>query len=320
MKISKRMYAAATAACALTASIAPAALAQEATPYVVGGNETSVEWIVQLEFQTYQDGPNKAFGCTGEQLNEEWTLTARHCIDDVSRMNVYQSNDQLNRGEPIAVDSVHAAPSGDIALVHLSEDSPLSSYPEVDATYGPTVGDRGRIYGYGLGAYQQPTDYLRTATVSVIGESVDAYLGPAAHLRGSSGAANKGDSGGPFMIDGKIVAVCSTGDTSNPGGNINATSNYALLSQSATWIENTSGVDVTPNNGEQPAPVEDPIVEYTPEAPAAEIPVAEDPSEGWPESPWEDNWGWDDTWGWGTGWSWTSSWESSWNKSWSYSS
>ena len=91
--------------------------------------------MVQLEFQTHSGGTVETYGCSGEQLNDEWVLTARHCIDDVARMNVYQSNDQVDRGEPIAVDSVHAAPKGDIALVHLSKEAPLSSYAEVDTTY-----------------------------------------------------------------------------------------------------------------------------------------------------------------------------------------
>ncbi|GAA1756694.1 hypothetical protein GCM10009794_21310 [Rothia terrae] len=161
-------------------------------------------------------------------------------------MNVYQSNDQIDRGEPIAADSVHAAPAGDIALVHLSESAPLNSYADVDANYEVTPGDTDSIFGYGLGANKQPTTTLRTATVTIDGTSTDAYYGIAAHLTGNSGAANHGDSGGPLVVNGKVVAVCSTGDENDPGANINAGSNYVLLSQSADWIETTSGVDVTP--------------------------------------------------------------------------
>lgn len=80
------------------------------------------------------------------------------------------------------------------------------------------------------------------ATVQVEGPSIDTYGGPAAQLRSVSGAANRGDSGGPLVINGRIVAVCSTGDRS-PGGNINAQSNYALLSQAASWIQPTAGVN-----------------------------------------------------------------------------
>lgn len=242
------------AASAAATTLTPADAAT-ATPYIIGGTQAQSEWIVQLEFQTHTNGPDETFGCTGEQLNDEWVLTARHCIDDVASMNVYQSNDQTRRGTPIAVDTVHAAPSGDIALVHLSQESPLRSYARVNANYTVNQGDTGSIYGYGLGANSQPTTTLRSANVSVTGNSTDAYGGPAAHLRGINGAANHGDSGGPLIVNGIVVAVCSTGDETDLGANINATSNYALLSQAANWIETTSGVDVTPSNGSATSPI-----------------------------------------------------------------
>ena len=100
-------------------------------------------------------------------------------------MNVYQSNDQIDRGEPIAADSVHAAPAGDIALVHLSESAPLNSYADVDANYEVTPGDTDSIFGYGLGANKQPTTTLRTATVTIDGTSTDAYYWIAARRRRS---------------------------------------------------------------------------------------------------------------------------------------
>lgn len=152
------------------------------------------------------------------------------------------SNDQLNPGTAVRASRVYAAHSGDIALVQLDRPVSLPSYPRLDFSYSPRTGDTGTIVGYGLGAYDQPTTSLRMATVQVEGPSIDAYGGPAAQLRGVSGAANRGDSAGPLVINGRIVAVCSTGDRS-PGGNINAQSSYALLSQAASWIQHTAGVN-----------------------------------------------------------------------------
>lgn len=327
MKLSKMLATSAVAA-ALTASAASSAFAQDASPYVVGGSEANVEWMVQLEFQTHSGGTVETYGCSGEQLNDEWVLTARHCIDDVARMNVYQSNDQVDRGEPIAVDSVHAAPKGDIALVHLSKEAPLSSYAEVDTTYEvPENTTHGHIYGFGLGAYKQPTDHLRTATVNIDGTSTDAFYGKAAHLTGNDGASNHGDSGGPLVVNGKVVAVCSTGDNADPRGDIHAGSNYALLSQTGTWIETTAGVDVTPEEetpapvdetpapvDETPAPVEEPIdetpapVEEPVEEPVDELPADDtDWATGdinWsPEDILGPNWDWHSSWGWSDSWS-----------------
>ena len=164
-------------------------------------------------------------------------------------MKVYHSNDQLNPGTAVNASNLYSAPSGDIALIKLDSPVSLPSYPELDLGYSPQAGDSGIIMGYGLGAWDQPTTTLRSATVRVVGNSTDAYGGPAANLQGVSGAANRGDSGGPLLINGRIVAVCSTGDIA-PGDNINAGSNYALLSQSAAWIQSTAGLPLATSDAE----------------------------------------------------------------------
>lgn len=157
-------------------------------------------------------------------------------------MNVYYSNDTRDPGKPTAADRVHFTPSGDVALVHLSQRRHSGSYPKLSGTYAPQAGDSGEIYGYGLRAFKHESDHLRTASVSVLGESRDAYEGRAVHIRGGSGASNHGDSGGPLVIDGKIVAICSTGNSADPGGDIHAGSNYANLSESIGWIRQVTGI------------------------------------------------------------------------------
>lgn len=109
------------------ATATPALAGETAThdsPSIIGGTEVSNPWAVQLKFQNR--GSQGTFACTGEQLNAEWILTAKHCVEDAVAMNVYQSNNQLYPGTPIAVDGIHEAPTGDIALVHLSKPSPPS--------------------------------------------------------------------------------------------------------------------------------------------------------------------------------------------------
>lgn len=206
---------------------------------IIGGSQETSPWAVQLRFSV--QGSSGTSGCTGEQLNAEWVLTAKHCVEGAYDMKVYHSNDQVNPGTAVSASNLYSAPNGDIALIKLDSPVSLTSYPELDLGYSPQAGDSGVIMGYGLGAWDQPTTTLRSATVRVVGNSTDAYGGPAANLQGVSGAANRGDSGGPLLIDGRIVAVCSTGDIA-PGGNINAESNYALLSQSAAWIQETTGI------------------------------------------------------------------------------
>lgn len=210
-----------------------------AKPNVIGGYQAEYEPIVQLRFNVAGSGGSS--GCTGEQINSEWVLTAKHCIDGAYNMRVYHSNDQLNPGPATTASKLVAAPRGDIALIKLDEPVHLPSYPRVDLNYSPRAGERGTIAGYGLGAWDRPTSTLRAATVTAVGRSSDAYGGSAVALRGVDGAANRGDSGGPLFMNGRIIAVCSTGDR-YPGDNINAGSNYALLNQSANWIRSTAGL------------------------------------------------------------------------------
>lgn len=317
MKITTGIAGVASAAALLGTGFTGASAA-EASPYIIGGSEAKSPWIVQLNFNSYEQ--SGTFGCTGEQLNDEWVLTAKHCTDGSYNMEVFQSNDQNNPGEAIRGDRMVAAPEGDIALIHLSKSAPLSQYASLNLDYSIKENTRGDIYGYGMGANKSYTDTLRTARVSVIGESTDAYDGLAVHLRGFNGASNHGDSGGPLVINGKVVAVCSTGDQADPGANINAQSNYAVLAQSADWIESTTGIHygdgaatpATPVVTKPAAPAKPttpakPATPTTPAKPTTPVvdPVGDDWSDDWSDS-WSD--------------SSSSSWSNSWSDSWSTSS
>ena len=293
----------ALSACALSATLLATgftgAVAATADPYIIGGQESSSDWTVQLNFKTY--GESGTFACTGEQLNSEWVLTARHCIDGSYNMQVFQSNDQINPGDPIKADQMLAAPHGDIALVHLSHEAPLNSYPTLNFAYDPKTGDSGVISGYGRGANSAYTYTLRKAAVSVIGTSFDAYGGNAVHLRGADGASNHGDSGGPFTVNGQVVAVCSTGDKADPGADIHAQSNYALLSQSEDWIISTSGI--TEANPAPETPVEP---EVKPAADPVVAPVVDSNTD-------TNGWDWSSS-------DWSYDWSYEWSHEWSYTS
>lgn len=208
------------------------------TPKIIGGTSTTSPYIVQLVFG--QSGGT--YGCTGEAISANWVLTAQHCIDGTEWMDVYYSNSTSNPGTPVAADEVYGSSYGDVALVHLSTSKSVSTYGSLATSYTATAGDSGTIYGYGLRANQQQSTGLYKASVNVLGASTDAYSGTAVHVQGVNGASNHGDSGGPLIVGGKIVGVCSTGDEADPGSNINATSNYANLTASRSWIKSTSGV------------------------------------------------------------------------------
>uniref|UniRef100_A0A942Y9Q4 S1 family peptidase n=1 Tax=Neobacillus citreus TaxID=2833578 RepID=A0A942Y9Q4_9BACI len=232
----------ATAALALVGGSLGATAANAATlsPQVIGGEQApATPWEVQLVFQ---QGGTDSYGCTGEQLNASWVLTAKHCVDGTTAMNVYHSNSTTNPGTPTAVDRLYSAPAGDIALVHLRTAKSLSSYAQLDLGYTAKSTGTGTIMGYGNRANSVPTTGLYQATVSLTGASRDAYRGTAQHVTGVTGAANHGDSGGALVVNGKVVAVCSTGDQADPGADTRAGSNYAVLTQSASWIRSTAGV------------------------------------------------------------------------------
>ncbi|GAB2473775.1 S1 family peptidase [Jatrophihabitans fulvus] len=237
----KLLALAALAAATLTVgagATAPAAQAAPAKPNIIGGSSASVPWEVQLIFE--QGGGT--YGCTGEQLNASWVLTALHCADGTTAMDVYQSNSTTNRGPAHAVDALYYAPSGDIALAHLASPASLSSYAPLNLSYGARSSGTGTVMGYGARANGAQSDGLYKASVSLTGGSTDAYGGNAQHVTGIDGASNHGDSGGALVVNGSVVGVCSTGDTADPGSNINAGSNYAILSQSGSWISSTAGV------------------------------------------------------------------------------
>ncbi|WIB71035.1 S1 family peptidase [Curtobacterium sp. MCBD17_026] len=242
----KKSIAAAFAAVAVVTAGVFAASPASALPVstkVVGGEKApTTSWAVQLEASGGSIPAGYASNCTGEQLNASWILTARHCIDGIGAMNVYHSNSTVNRGTAVAVDRVNASPAGDIALVHLRTAYSLSTYAPLDLTATAKSSGTGTIQGYGLRANATQSDGLYQATVSLTGASTDASNGRAQHLTGVTGASNHGDSGGPLLVNGKVVAVCSTGDSADPGANTRAGSNYALLSQASSWIRTTAGV------------------------------------------------------------------------------
>lgn len=239
MRISRRTSATVTilAAAALLAPAAGATTTAD-NDYIVGGRAATNPSIVQLSFG--QNGGS--YGCTGELIDSEWVLTAQHCTDGDEWMNVYPSNDTRNPGPAHPADRLVNSPYGDVALVHLAKPLNDRTPMRLADRYQPQSGDAGTVLGYGLRANRVPADHLYAADVDVVGRSTDAYGGEAVHVRGKTGASNHGDSGGPLIVDGVVVAVCSTGDSSDPGANTHAGSNYANLTASRAWIHQTTGV------------------------------------------------------------------------------
>lgn len=240
---------------AASAAGAPAAVADglRPSPMIVGGEKApDTPWVVQV-YSTSDHPSSGGVGvgtCTGEQVSPEWVLTARHCIDtdflppDFSEpvVTVHHSNSMVAPGPAASVDRVLKAPTGDVALLHLSSPKVLGGYAPLDLDHAASTVGTGTIMGYGYRANGAEPVTLYQATVSLSGNTVDALGAPAQHVDGLTGTANHGDSGGPLVVGGRVVALCSGGDVDDPGDDITVGARYSLLSNNAAWLRSTAGL------------------------------------------------------------------------------
>nr|WP_242547868.1 trypsin-like serine protease [Amycolatopsis sp. MtRt-6] len=223
-------------AVAAALSLVSAGVANAQQDIIGGSTVSSAPWGAQI----YWDNATTygGFQCSGTIIAPQWVLTARHCLNSPG-MNVKIGNVALQQGTSADVDQQKAAPTGDIALLHLTT-AVNTTYMKL-GTGNPPAGATNQIYGWGrTQGTSPPSSTLKTANVRVTGLSTDAYDGTAIASQGVNGSAWHGDSGGPQLYNGVQVGVCSTG--SNSGSNTQGTQNYASIASSRTWIRNTAGV------------------------------------------------------------------------------
>lgn len=227
----RTLISAAILAVAATSGVAAPAAMASVEPMIIGGSTvSSAPWGAQI----YHGGD---FQCSGSIIAAQWVLTAKHCAG--SNMNVKVGNVNLGQGQSRTVDRSVAAPNADILLLHLSSAVETTFVKLADAD--PSNGATNDIFGWGRPrGSEPPSPVLKTATVRITGSSTDAYGGKAIQSTGVSGAAWKGDSGGPQFADGVQVGVCSTGN--NTGTNPNGVQNYTSVATYRSFIRNNAGV------------------------------------------------------------------------------
>lgn len=202
----------------------PATASRESDAKVVGGGPVVDEWPEVV----YVDLGNGA--CTGTLLDDEWVLTAAHCIQDEAV--IYGGSTSIDDFDWAIDAEGYPHPefdedefNTDFGLYQLEEPAPVDA--DVDlADYGDTelwqYGTRLRVLGWGLTDGGELPDELLIGTLEVqLDNDCSAYLGPVYDpttmlcLWSSTTATCNGDSGGPiFGMSGsrmRVVGVVSWG-------------------------------------------------------------------------------------------------------------
>ncbi|RAX45334.1 peptidase S1 [Arthrobacter sp. AQ5-06] len=247
MKIARMLAtAAATAALLtpLTAHAAPATGGDSASPDIAGGTTTTISaapYAAQISF----DSTGTNVGCTGSQISANWVITAKHC-NSTSLKSVRLGTTYLETGGTVkTVAARYASSTGDVLLLKLSTPH-YGSYVGLSSSF-PATGASAKVYGWGDQTEGAGTMsyYLKTANVTVAGQGVDTYGGPSVRTQSQTGHTLGGDSGGPLIVNGKLVGVLSTSSIlppQNPSDYTRYYNDHASIPSNLSWITSVSGV------------------------------------------------------------------------------
>jgi secreted trypsin-like serine protease len=244
-----RRSAAVLASLLLCAAGAAPAFGAGASPRIVGGDDASTAttpWVVALT----TDGGT--FFCGGTLVGPAKVVTAAHCVTQAlatggmttkspSSLRIVAGRTDLRTrdGMQVRVSSVWADPSfrdvgtgHDVAVLTLARTVPYRTLPIVAAgdtsRYAP--GTVATVLGWGrVGENAAPSPTLQSVQVPVIADqtcakeesdfSADSMV-CAGYPQGGRDAC-AGDSGGPMVVDGRLVGIVSWGngcaEASHPG-------------------------------------------------------------------------------------------------------
>ncbi|MFE9839903.1 trypsin-like serine protease [Streptomyces sp. NPDC005551] len=227
----------------------PATAAAKKTPFVIGGSQTTIAsapWMVQLAY--YDDATGDGYFCGGTLVAPNKVLTAAHCVaglDWAKNGAVLAGTTDLYDDTSGTVAGVwqqwshprydEATVRNDIAVLTLDRplEQPWMRLAAANDTPWYTPGLTGTVYGWGLtsgadGA--QLSTKLRRAALPLVDDAtcdsaMRSVLGEDAFAEGSMFCAGtpasgtdegtkspcNGDSGGPVIVNGKIVGIVSWG-------------------------------------------------------------------------------------------------------------
>lgn len=184
----------------------------------VAPQPSSAEWLVTVE------GDDHA--CSGTALDERWVVTAKHC----PRATQVRYTADGTAGAPVvAVDRIVDSPRADVRLLHLAEPHALAAYPTLDLSYRPQDGDVATAFTVGRPAHPRSVSRETTVAVGRAGDTIAVRTDAAPDLAL--------DSGGPLVVDGKIVGVAVVADPAT------STMQYANLRSAADLFRETVDLD-----------------------------------------------------------------------------